>query len=201
MRKVDFKVVKTEPAPFCFVAPENTIHKDGDVQQMEKEGTNVGYDDIYRYKQKFDLILEVVALHFRRPQLFKTIGVKLPRGILLFSPPGTGKYLFRYVVANVTGAYFLLINGLEIISKVSGESEKNLRNVFEDAEKNAPAIILIDEIDSIAPKRDKTNGEVDRRIVSILLTLMDGIKRRSQVVVIGATHRPNAVDPALRPFE
>ncbi|KAA6398703.1 MAG: putative AAA ATPase [Streblomastix strix] len=152
MRSVDFKVVKTEPAPFCVVAPDNTIHKDGDVQQREEEGANVGYDDICRCKQKFDLIQEVIGLRFRLPQLFKTIGVKPPRGILLFGPPGTGKSLIGRAVAKETGAYFLLINGPEIMSKMSGESEKNLRNAFNDSQINAPAIIFIDVIDSIALK-------------------------------------------------
>ncbi|KAA6362312.1 MAG: putative transitional endoplasmic reticulum ATPase, partial [Streblomastix strix] len=110
MRSVDFKVVKIESAPFCFVVPDNIIHKDGDVQQRKEEGANVGYDDICRCKQKFDLIQEVVGLRFRRPQLFKTVGVKLPRGILLFGPPGTGKYLFGYAVANATGVYFIFIS-------------------------------------------------------------------------------------------
>ncbi|KAA6383893.1 MAG: putative Cell division control protein 48 [Streblomastix strix] len=200
MRSVDFKVVKTEPTPFCVVAPDNTIHKDGDVHQREEEEANVGYDDICRCKQKFDLIWEVVGLHLRHPQLFKTIGVKPPRGILLFRSPGTGKYLFGYAVANETGAYFLLINGPEIMSKMSGESEKSLRNAFNDAQINAPVIIFIIAIDLFALKCDKIIGEVERGIISMLLTLMDIIEGRSQVVVIGATNRPNAFDPALRRF-
>ena len=113
--------------------------------------------------------------------LFKAIGVKPPRGILLFGPPGTGKTLMARAVANETGAFFFLINGPEIMSKLAGESESNLRKAFEEAEKNSPAIIFIDELDSIAPKREKTHGEVERRIVSQLLTLMDGLKQRSQV--------------------
>ena len=114
--------------------------------------------------------------------------------------PGTGKTLIARAVANETGAFFFLINGPEIMSKLAGEAESNLRKAFEEAEKNSPAIIFIDEIDSIAPKREKTNGEVERRIVSQLLTLMDGLKGRGQVVVIGATNRPNSIDPALRRF-
>merc|ERR1712093_476734 len=121
-------------------------------------------------------------------------------GVLLYGPPGSGKTLIARAVANETGAFFFLINGPEIMSKMAGESEGNLRKAFEEAEKNAPAIIFIDEIDSIAPKRDKANGEVERRIVSQLLTLMDGINSRSQVVVIAATNRPNTIDPALRRF-
>lgn len=121
-------------------------------------------------------------------------------GILLFGPPGTGKTLIARAVANETGAFFFLINGPEIMSKLAGESESNLRKAFETAEKNAPSIIFIDEIDAIAPKREKTNGEVERRIVSQLLTLMDGLKQRAHVVVMAATNRPNSIDPALRRF-
>ena len=118
----------------------------------------------------------------------------------MFGPPGTGKTLIARAVANETGAFFFLINGPEIMSKMAGESESNLRKAFEEAEKNSPAIIFIDELDSIAPKRDKTNGEVERRVVSQLLTLMDGLKTRSNVVVMAATNRPNSIDPALRRF-
>jgi transitional endoplasmic reticulum ATPase len=145
-------------------------------------------------------IREMIELPLRHPALFTTLGVKPPRGVLLYGPPGTGKTLIARAVANETGAFFFLINGPEIMSKMAGESEGNLRKAFEEAEKNAPAIIFIDEIDSIAPKRDKTNGEVERRIVSQMLTLMDGLKKRANVVVIGATNRPNTIDPALRRF-
>merc|ERR1712165_486028 len=145
-------------------------------------------------------IREMIELPLRHPALFKTLGVKPPRGVLLYGPPGSGKTLIARAVANETGAFFFLINGPEIMSKMAGESESNLRKAFEEAEKNAPSIIFIDEIDSIAPKRDKTNGEVERRIVSQMLTLMDGLKQRASVVVIGATNRPNAMDPALRRF-
>merc|ERR1711991_835065 len=145
-------------------------------------------------------IRELVELPLRHPSLFKNIGVKAPRGVLLYGPPGSGKTLIARAVANETGAFFFLISGPEIMSKMAGESESNLRKAFEEAEKNAPSIIFIDEIDSIAPKRDKTNGEVEKRIVSQMLTLMDGLKGRSNTVVIGATNRPNSIDPALRRF-
>merc|ERR1712110_972356 len=166
----------------------------------EEQLNEVGYDDIGGCRKQLAQIKEMVELPLRHPTLFKTLGVKPPRGVLLYGPPGSGKTLIARAVANETGAFFFLINGPEIMSKMAGEAEGNLRKAFEEAEKNAPAIIFIDEIDAIAPKRDKTNGEVERRIVSQLLTLMDGMKQRAHVVVMGATNRPNAIDPALRRF-
>jgi len=139
-------------------------------------------------------------LPLRHPNLFKNLGIKPPRGVLLYGPPGSGKTMIARAVANETGAFFFLINGPEIMSKMAGESESNLRRAFEEAQKNAPAIIFIDEIDSIAPKRDKSSGEVEKRVVSQMLTLMDGIKGRQHVVVIAATNRPNSIDQALRRF-
>merc|ERR1719258_1034980 len=145
-------------------------------------------------------IREMIELALRHPTLFKTIGVKPPKGVLMYAPPGSGKTLIARAVANETGANFYIINGPEIMSKMAGESESNLRKAFEEAAKNAPSIIFIDEIDSIAPKREKTNGEVEKRIVSQLLTLMDGMKSRSHIIVMAATNRPNSIDPALRRF-
>ena len=142
----------------------------------------------------------MIELPLRHPALFKNLGIKPPKGVLLHGPPGTGKTQIARAVANETGAFFIVINGPEIMSKMAGESESNLRSVFEEAEKNAPAIIFIDEIDSIAPNREKTHGEVEKRVVSQLLTLMDGMKGRNNVVVIAATNRPNTLDPALRRF-
>jgi transitional endoplasmic reticulum ATPase len=142
----------------------------------------------------------MIELPLRHPALFKTLGVKPPRGVLLYGPPGSGKTLIAKAIANETGAFFFLLNGPEIMSKMAGEAEANLRKAFEEAEKNSPAIIFIDEIDSIAPKRDKTSGEVEKRVVSQLLTLMDGLKGRGHVVVIAATNRPNTIDTALRRF-
>merc|ERR1711988_63468 len=179
-----------------------TIHCEGEPVKREDEESkdDVGYDDIGGVKKQLANIREMVELPLRHPTLFKTIGVKPPRGVLLYGPPGTGKTLMARAVANETGAFFFLINGPEIMSKMAGEAEGNLRRAFEEAEKNSPSIIFIDEIDSIAPKRDKTNGEVERRIVSQMLTLMDGLKARANVVVIGATNRPNSIDAALRLF-
>jgi len=202
MHPVEFKVVETDPSPFCIVAPETIIHCEGEPIKREDEERldDVGYDDVGGCRRQMAQIREMIELPLRHPSLFKTLGVKPPRGVLLYGPPGSGKTLIARAVANETGAFFFLINGPEIMSKMAGESESNLRKAFEEAEKNAPAIIFIDEIDSIAPKRDKANGEVERRIVSQLLTLMDGLKQRANVVVIGATNRQNSIDPALRRF-
>ncbi|EDO19051.1 hypothetical protein Kpol_2000p15 [Vanderwaltozyma polyspora DSM 70294] len=203
MRQVEFKVVDVEPDEYAVVAQDTIIHWEGEPINREDEENNlndVGYDDIGGCRKQMAQIREMVELPLRHPQLFKTIGIKPPRGVLMYGPPGTGKTLMARAVANETGAFFFLINGPEVMSKMAGESESNLRKAFEEAEKNAPAIIFIDEIDSIAPKRDKTNGEVERRVVSQLLTLMDGMKARSNVVVIAATNRPNSIDPALRRF-
>ncbi|KAI4178839.1 MAG: hypothetical protein L6R41_008180, partial [Letrouitia leprolyta] len=203
MRQVEFKVVEVDPPEFGIVAQDTVIHCEGEPIQREDEEGNlneVGYDDIGGCRKQMAQIRELVELPLRHPQLFKSIGIKPPRGILMFGPPGTGKTLMARAVANETGAFFFLINGPEIMSKMAGESESNLRKAFEEAEKNSPAIIFIDEIDSIAPKREKTNGEVERRVVSQLLTLMDGMKARSNVVVMAATNRPNSIDPALRRF-
>ncbi|CAO4365223.1 hypothetical protein L5515_014164 [Caenorhabditis briggsae] len=203
MRTVEFKVVETDPAPACIVSPDTMIHYEGDPIKREEEEesmNDIGYDDLGGVRKQLAQIKEMVELPLRHPQLFKAIGIKPPRGILLFGPPGTGKTLIARAVANETGSFFFLINGPEVMSKMSGESESNLRKAFEECEKNQPAILFIDEIDAIAPKREKTNGEVERRIVSQLLTLMDGVKGRSNLVVIAATNRPNSIDGALRRF-
>uniref|UniRef100_A0A3Q0S6Y9 Transitional endoplasmic reticulum ATPase n=1 Tax=Amphilophus citrinellus TaxID=61819 RepID=A0A3Q0S6Y9_AMPCI len=203
MRAVEFKVVETDPSPHCIVAPDTVIYCEGEPikREDEEESLNdIGYDDIGGCRKQLAQIKEMVELPLRHPGLFKAIGVKPPRGILLYGPAGTGKTLVARAVANETGAFFFLINGPEIMSKLAGESESNLRKAFEEAENNAPAIIFIDELDAIAPKREKTHGEVERRIVSQLLTLMDGLKQRAHVIVMAATNRPNSVDSALRRF-
>lgn len=203
MRAVEFKVVETDPSDYCIVAPDTVIHCEGEPIKREEEDSklnSIGYDDIGGCRKQLAQIREMVELPLRHPQLFKAIGIKPPKGILMYGPPGSGKTLIARAVANETGAFFWLINGPEIMSKMAGESEKNLRNAFQECEKNSPAILFIDEIDSIAPKRDKANGEVERRIVSQLLTLMDGMSSRSNVIVMAATNRPNTIDSALRRF-
>eukprot|EP01060_Flectonema_neradi_P039295 TRINITY_DN85_c0_g1_i2.p1 TRINITY_DN85_c0_g1~~TRINITY_DN85_c0_g1_i2.p1 ORF type:complete len:809 (+),score=231.88 TRINITY_DN85_c0_g1_i2:47-2428(+) len=202
MRAVEFKVVETDPDEYCIVAPDTVIHCEGEPikREDEEKATDVGYEDIGGCRKQLAQIREMVELPIRHPNLFKNIGIKPPRGILMYGPPGSGKTLIARAIANETGAFFFLINGPEIMSKMAGESESNLRKAFEEAEKNAPALIFIDEIDSIAPKREKAQGEVEKRIVSQLLTLMDGMKARSQVIVLAATNRPNTIDGALRRF-
>ncbi|EAN34175.1 Cell division control protein 48-like protein [Theileria parva strain Muguga] len=201
-KAVEFKVVEVDPGEYCIVAPDTIIFHEGDPIKREDEEKldDVGYDDIGGCRRQMAQIREMIELPLRHPGLFKTLGVKPPRGVLLYGPPGSGKTLIARAVANETGAFFFLINGPEVMSKMAGEAESNLRRAFAEAEKNAPSIIFIDEIDSIAPKREKTNGEVERRVVSQLLTLMDGLKGRGQVVVIAATNRQNSIDPALRRF-
>jgi transitional endoplasmic reticulum ATPase len=197
---VEFKVVGVDPGEFVICAPDTVIHCEGEPIKREDEEKldDVGYDDIGGCKKAMAQIREMIELPLRHPQLFKTLGVKPPKGVLLFGPPGSGKTLIAKAIANETGAFFFLLNGPEIMSKMQGQAEQNLRQAFEECEKNSPSIIFIDEIDSIAPNREKTQGEVEKRVVAQLLTLMDGAKGRGQVVVIGATNRPNSIDPALR---
>lgn len=201
-KAVEFKVVEVDPGEFCIVSPNTMLFDEGEpIKRADEEQLDgVGYDDIGGCRKQMAQIREMIELPLRHPTLFKTLGVKPPRGVLLYGPPGSGKTLIARAIANETGAFFFLLNGPEIMSKMAGEAEANLRKAFEEAEKNSPAIIFIDEIDSIAPKRDKTNGEVERRVVSQMLTLMDGLKGRGHVVVLAATNRPNSIDPALRRF-
>ncbi|KAJ8909779.1 hypothetical protein NQ315_008860 [Exocentrus adspersus] len=169
-------------------------------EEVDKDFGGIGYDDIGGCRKQLAQIMELVQLPLRFPALYENLGVKPPKGILLYGPPGTGKTMLARAIANETGAFLLVINGPELMSKMQGETESNLRNAFEEAEKNAPSIVFIDELDSIAPKRDKSHGEVEKRTVSQLLTLMDGMKSRNNVIVIGATNRPNSIDQALRRF-
>ena len=163
-----------------------------------KIGKRVMYDDIGGINDEIQKIREMIELPLRHPELFNRLGISPPKGVLLYGPPGTGKTLLAKAVANETNAHFITLSGPEIMSKFYGQSEENLRNVFKDAQENSPSIIFIDEIDSIAPKRGETQGDVERRVVAQLLALMDGLDARGNVVVIGATNRQNALDPALR---
>ena len=158
----------------------------------------ITYEDIGGLRREIDLIREMIELPLRHPELFQKLGISPPRGVLLHGPPGTGKTMIAKAVAGETSSNFISISGPEIVSKYYGESEKHLRDIFEEAEKEAPSIIFIDEIDSIAPKRGEVTGETERRVVAQLLSLMDGLESRGEVVVIAATNRPNAIDPAMR---
>lgn len=158
----------------------------------------VTYEDIGGLHDEVQKVRETIELPLKHPEIFERLGVEAPKGVLLYGPPGTGKTLLAKAVANETQAHFKSISGPEIMSKYYGESEGNLREIFEEAESNAPSIVFIDEIDSIAPNREEVTGEVERRVVAQLLSLMDGLESRGQVVVIAATNRPNAIDPALR---
>jgi transitional endoplasmic reticulum ATPase len=164
----------------------------------KKEVSDVHYEDIGGLSRELEMVREMIELPLRHPELFERLGIEPPKGVLLYGPPGTGKTLIAKAVANEVDAHFTTISGPEIMSKYYGESEGKLREVFEEAQENAPAIIFIDELDSIAPRREETKGEVERRVVAQLLSLMDGLKGRGQVVVIGATNIPDALDPALR---
>lgn len=200
-KSIEFKIVECKPELSIVVDETKIFHEGEPVDREDEEKLDeIGYDDIGGCRKALALIREMIELPLRHPNLFKNLGIKPPRGVLLYGPPGSGKTMIARAVANETGAFFFLINGPEIMSKMAGESESNLRRAFEEAQKNAPAIIFIDEIDSIAPKRDKSSGEVEKRVVSQLLTLMDGIKGRQHVVVIAATNRPNSIDQALRRF-
>ncbi|MCE4599187.1 MAG: CDC48 family AAA ATPase [Desulfurococcales archaeon] len=194
---VQLNVLLTRPRGAVIVT-ENTI-----VEVLEKPVSQISvpkvtYEDIGGLRNVIMKVRELIELPLRHPELFKRLGIEPPKGVLLYGPPGTGKTLLAKAVANESDAHFIAINGPEIMSKFYGESEQRLREIFEEAKKNAPSIIFIDEIDAIAPKRDEVVGEVERRVVAQLLALMDGLESRGQVIVIAATNRPNAVDPALR---
>lgn len=200
---ISAKIMETDPVSYCLVNETTSfVIKEGkfDMKTDMENSSYVGYDNIGGCSRQLEQIKEAIDLPLRHPELFKSVGVSQPRGILMYGPPGTGKTLIARAVANETGAFFFTINGPEVMSKMAGESEANLRKIFKEAEEKSPSIIFIDEIDSMAPKRDKTQGEVDKRIVSQLLTLMDGLKAKSNLMIIGATNRPNAIDPALRRY-
>jgi transitional endoplasmic reticulum ATPase len=193
-----FTVVSTVPSQVVQVTDSTEITIRGEPVAAEVAIPRVTYEDVGDLEEVKQKIREMVELPLRHPELFKRLGIDPPKGILLYGPPGTGKTLLAKAVANESGAYFIAINGPEIMSKFYGESEQRLREIFEEAQKNAPAIIFIDEIDAIAPKREEVTGEVEKRVVAQLLALMDGLKERGQVIVIAATNRPDDIDPALR---
>lgn len=204
MHAVEFKVMDTEPnnEPVIVAGDTEIFCDEGDPVKREDEERldGPGYDDVGGVRKQLAQIRELVELPLRHPKLFQTLGVRPPKGILLYGPPGTGKTLLARAIAAESGAHFVVVNGPEIMSGMPGESEANLRAVFAEADAAAPSIVFMDEIDSIAPSREKAHGEVERRVVSQLLTLMDGLRPRAQVIVIGATNRPNSLDPALRRF-
>ncbi|MEM2243005.1 MAG: CDC48 family AAA ATPase [Candidatus Bathyarchaeia archaeon] len=198
-RKVDLMVTSVQPpAPAVIISADTQIVIGEKPAAAVREVPRVTYEDIGGLQEEIRKIREMVELPLKYPELFERLGVEAPKGVLLYGPPGTGKTLLAKAVANETNAAFFSISGPEIMSKFYGESEERLREIFRQAEENAPSIIFIDEIDAIAPKREEVTGEVEKRVVSQLLALMDGLKPRGRVVVIGATNRPNAIDPALR---
>lgn len=198
-KKINFVVKSTSPASKASIIGTNTKFSIGSVSANVSKGVpNITYEDIGGLKNEVQKVREMIELPLRHPELFDKIGIEAPKGVLLYGPPGTGKTLLAKAVANETNASFYSISGPEIMSKFYGESEERLREVFKQAQESAPSIIFIDELDSIAPKREEVTGDVEKRIVSQLLTMMDGITSRGKIVVIGATNRPNAIDPALR---
>ena len=198
-QQLKFLVVNSNPnTPIVITENTEVVVNSKAVEVSEDRVVDVTYEDIGGLKEEIKKVREMIELPLKHPEIFERLGVEPPKGVLLHGPPGTGKTLLAKAVANETDANFILLNGPEIMSKFYGESEKKIRDIFNEAEKTAPAIIFIDEIDAIAPKREEVQGEVERRVVSQLLTMMDGLKTRGKVIVIGATNRPNSIDPALR---
>jgi len=202
-RTRQFHVVQTFPEGIVLVTPQTSIrieepkNKEAGKEEGEDSAT-ISYEDIGGLGKEIQRVREMIELPFKSPQIFERLGIDPPKGVLLYGPPGTGKTLIARAVAHESDANFYTINGPEIVHKFYGESEAHLRSIFEEASKNAPAIIFIDEIDSVAPKRANVQGEVEKRIVATLLNLMDGLKSRGELIVIGATNMPDLLDPALR---
>jgi transitional endoplasmic reticulum ATPase len=196
--KTQLVVTATSPAKPVIVSPKTVFKLGSMTKAVDNSIPRITYDDLGGLKKEVQKIREMVELPMRHPELFEKLGVEAPKGVLLYGPPGTGKTLLAKAVAGETNSHFTAISGPEIMGKYYGESEERLREIFKQAEENTPSIVFIDEIDSIAPKRDEVTGEVEKRIVSQLLTLMDGMKSRGKVVVIAATNRPDSIDPALR---
>ncbi|MEM3631087.1 MAG: AAA family ATPase, partial [Nitrososphaerota archaeon] len=193
-----FAVLQTKPSGVVKITPKTNIIIQSRVLQEKALKASVTYEDIGGLKDEIQRIREMIELPLKFPEIFQKLGVEPPKGVLLYGPPGCGKTLLAKAVANESEANFILVNGPEIMSKYYGETEARFREIFKRAEENAPSIIFIDEIDAIAPKRGEVTGEVEKRVVAQLLALMDGLESRGQVIVIGATNRIEAVDPALR---
>ena len=196
---IKFVVIDTNPKQAVIIIDQTEIEFRSESVEIDEERVpEVTYEDVGGLEDEIKKVREMVELPLKHPEIFEKLGIEAPKGVLLHGPPGTGKTLLAKAVANETNSHFILINGPEIMSKYYGQSEENLRKKFEEAEKNAPSIIFIDEIDAIASKREETRGEVERRVVAQLLALMDGLQSRGKVVVIAATNVPNILDPALR---
>jgi transitional endoplasmic reticulum ATPase len=199
LTQLRFLIVSTNPSQPCVIGEHTQVVLSSKAVEITDEKIPaVTYEDIGGLREEVRKIREMVELPLKHPEIFEKLGIEPPKGVLLHGPPGTGKTLLAKAVANESDAHFILLNGPEIMSKFYGESEKKIRDIFEEAEKSAPSIVFIDEIDAIAPKREEAYGEVERRVVSQLLTMMDGLNNRGKVIVIGATNRPNSIDPALR---
>ncbi|MCK4996874.1 CDC48 family AAA ATPase [Candidatus Pacearchaeota archaeon] len=199
LTQIRFSIISTTPSQPGIITENTQITLSPKAVEISEESIpSITYEDIGGLTDEVKKVREMVELPLKRPEIFMRLGIEPPKGVLLYGPPGTGKTLLAKAVANESEAHFILLNGPEIMSKFYGESEKKIREIFNEAEKNSPSIIFIDEIDSLAPKREEVSGEVERRVVSQLLTMMDGLQSRGKVVVIGATNRPNAIDPALR---
>lgn len=197
--QIRFLVVNTSPNQPIIITENTEVSLNPKAVEISEESIpEIAYEDIGGLSEEIKKIREMVEIPLKHPEIFQKLGIEPPKGVLLHGPPGTGKTLLAKAVANESEANFILLNGPEIMSKFYGESEKKIRDIFEEAEKTAPSIVFIDELDAIAPKREDVTGEVERRVVSQILTLMDGLKSRGNVVVIGATNRVNAIDPALR---
>jgi len=198
-QQLRFVVVSTNPSQLCFINEDTEIVLNTKAVDISDDAIpGITYEDVGGLTEEVKKVREMIELPLKHPEIFDKLGIEPPRGVILHGPPGTGKTLLAKAVANETESNFVLLNGPEVMSKFYGESEKKIRDIFEDAEKNAPSIIFIDEIDAVAPKREDVQGEVERRVVSQILTMMDGLKSRGKVVVIGATNRINSLDPALR---
>ena len=197
--RLTFQVIGVTPVADSVLVTQKTIFHIAEKGSALRGGTaQVAYEDIGGLKEEIQKVREMIELPLRHPEIFEKLGIEAPKGILLHGPPGTGKTLLAKAVASESNAHFISISGPEIMSKFYGESEARLREIFKEAKEKAPSIIFIDEIDSIAPKREEVTGEVERRVVSQLLSVMDGLEARGKVIVIAATNRPNAIDPALR---